>query len=464
MSTLSYLVRNLLRARGYANMYGIDLIYNAVTSIPRYRYVEAARFVSYVTRYYPSYYGDYARFLSDKFGYGTGSTGSTSTTGTNTGDNTGTTSTTGTASQYGENVTVNGTTMVVTGNQNSNIFLGGRDPFNGLANDYKNDTVTTLNAAAMTSSVFLGGNSLDDSIIAGSGGNSIWGGSGGNDTMVGGSGKDNFFYASGGGNDSVVNFTAGTSSTSDVVTLYKGAGLKEIERDGAEIVFETRSGGKLTVNTSSEDVNTAIQYSRRGYDVKNIKIGNTGSVNTLTYDKNISYYYGGEKTDTLKIDETSGKVSVNLAKSAYKDIEVIDASGSTSKNILQGDREENTIIGGSGTNTLWGGGGDANDTLIGGTGETNYFYYGRNQGDDKITGAKSGDYIRLYNVRGFEIGEYSAVDGVGIKMNIAGGSLSVDKIDGVKFVMSGGSTYSYDAATNTFAKQTNGFDTFGDTP
>ena len=198
--------------------------------------------------------------------------------------------------------------------------------------------------------------------------------------------------------------------------------------------------------------------------MKNIKIGNTDSANTFTYDKKISYYYGGEKTDTVKVEETSGKVSVNLGKSAYKDIEVIDASGSSSTNILQGDRAENTIIGGSGTNTLWGGSGSANDTLIGGDTGTNYFYYGRNQGDDKITGAKSGDYIRLYNVRGFEIGEFSAADGVGIKMNIAGGSLSVDKTDGVKFVMSGGSTYSYDAATNTFAKQTNGFDTFGDTP
>ena len=341
--------------------------------------------------------------------------------------------------------------MTLTGKVNSDIFLSGKNPFTKEKNAYGNEKIKNIDASRMTSKQFLGGNKLDNSIIAGSGGGSLWGGSGGNDTLVGGAGKDIFYYAANNGNDTVEKFTAGTSSKSDVLTLYKGAGLKTFTRTGEKIIFKMSDNGKLTVVTSGGDVDDAIQYSTDGAKTSAIKIGNTASDNTFSYVEKIFRYYGSKNhKDTIEITGDKN-IDVRLSKKTFSNLDVIDASDSTGKNNLYGNGAENTIKAGTGTNTLWGGSGTANDTLIGNDG-TDKFYYGKNQGNDVIKNSGDGDYIRLYNIRENDISSTETIGKSGVKLNIGAGSLTVNETEGVTFILKGGARYSYNAGTNKFGK------------
>ena len=114
--------------------------------------------------------------------------------------------------------------------------------YDSVNNSYNNyNTIDMTSRGSSLYGVLIGGDSANDSIIAGAGGSSMWGGSGGNDTLVGGSGYDEFVYKIGSGNDVIQN-----AGSSDVVNL-EGIELSQIVSanvSSSEIYASFSDGGR----------------------------------------------------------------------------------------------------------------------------------------------------------------------------------------------------------------------------
>ena len=350
---------------------------------------------------------------------------STSTANTSTSTSTATTQATVSGS-----TSINGTTLTVKGNFTEDIWLGEKNLITNKTSNYANEGILTLDATQSTGTIILAGNSKSDVIKSGSNGASLWGGASGDDVLIGGNGRDVFWYTSGGGNDVVQNFTGGTSSTSDVLTITDNN------------FSINRADGKLTCS----DINQAIQYSTDGRNIIGVKIGNTDSGNNFSYGKNI-YYIGGNGNDTLSIDNSAENYSVFLSDGNFVNINALNAQNSSSQNILAGNNLDNEIFAGSGNSSLWGGSSASNDTLTGGDG-ANMFWYGLGEGNDIINGATSNDIVNLYNVGLNDVASFEDF-GNGVKINLSSGSLTINSAETPKFMLSDGSSYRYshDSAT-----------------
>ena len=292
-------------------------------------------------------------------------------------------------------ISTSGKTLTVKGNNEKDVWLGGVNILTGkVSNVYASDSVTTINASAMTGSAILAGNSNNNVITSGSGGATLWGGAGGNDTLTGGSGQDVFWYLAGGGDDVIKNFTSGKGSGSDVLAV--SSAISSMNRTLGSLTLTMQDGGSLKVNLGS-DVDTAFKYTSEigTSSHTKVKVGNATSDNVFTYDKNVECYFGGEKNNTLNVSESA---EIWLDSGNYSNITELNAANSAGNNILAGDSNSNTIIGGKGTSSLWGGAGSADDVLTGGSG-SNMFWYGQNEGNDTIQNAKSADTLNLYNVQ-----------------------------------------------------------------
>ena len=101
-------------------------------------------------------------------------------------------------------------------------------------------SVKTVNAASLKSGVEIIGNSLNNSIKAGKGADTIYGGAG-NDTVSLGAGADVYVYS--GGNDVIADYKAGD----DKIKL-SGASITSASLSSSNVVFTT-TNGKLTVKS-----------------------------------------------------------------------------------------------------------------------------------------------------------------------------------------------------------------------
>lgn len=357
---------------------------------------------------------------------------------------TSTTSTTSTVSS--SSVTYSGTTMSVTSDFNEDIWLGDTNAFTGEASTYANSSIVALDASQMTTNHILAGNSNDNYIVTGSGGSSIWGGAGGNDTMVGGADADMFWYLVGNGNDVIQNFTSGQSIDCDILNVH-GNGISSFTRNGGNINLTMIDGASVNLNTT-DVVEAAVKFSTDGSNIQRVKVGNTDSANTFSYDGNVSYYFGGNAGNTLTIDGAD----IYLSSDSFSNITTVDASSSSNNNLLYGDSASNTLIGGAGTTNLWGGESSADDLLIGGTGQ-NIFRYGLDEGTDTITNAKSSDTLNLYNLQVSDIINFEDY-GDSFKVNFSSGVLNINNSEIPTANLADGSTWTFNTDTRTFS-QTN---------
>ena len=339
-----------------------------------------------------------------------------------------------------------GKTLTVKGDFEKNIWLGGKDIVaDTINNRYANENTITINAKQMTSSRVLAGNDNDNIIYSGSGGATLWGGEGGNDTLTGGSGGDVFWYALGNGNDVIKNFTAGKNSSCDVLAV--SGELSSMTRQSGTISLTMSDGGNLSVNVGNE-IDTAIKYSSElgTSSHQKVKVGNTSGENNFTYDKNVSYYFGGGDKNILTVSESA---EIWLDSENYSNITEINAATSYGANILAGDSNSNTIIGGNGSTSLWGGSSSSDDFLQGGGGE-NIFWYGEGEGNDVISNSKSTDTLNLYNVQLADITSIEKNDS-GFKIGILNGSLTVNgEMPTAK--LSDGSSWTYDNESGIWNK------------
>lgn len=354
------------------------------------------------------------------------------------------TSTTSTVSS--SSVTYSGTTMSVTSDFNEDIWLGDTNAFTGEASTYANSSIVALDASKMTTNHILAGNSNDNYIVAGSGGSSIWGGAGGNDTMVGGADADMFWYLVGNGNDVIQNFTSGQSIDCDILNVH-GNGISSFTRNGGNINLTMIDGASVNLNTT-DVVEAAVKFSTDGSNIQRVKVGNTDSANTFSYDGNVSYYFGGNAGNTLTIDGAD----IYLSSDSFSNITTVDASSSSNNNLLYGDSASNTLIGGAGTTNLWGGESSADDLLIGGTGQ-NIFRYGSGEGTDTITNAKSSDTLNLYNLQVSDIINFEDY-GDSFKVTFSSGTLNINNSEIPTANLADGTSWTFNTESRTFS-QTN---------
>lgn len=368
-----------------------------------------------------------------------------SSNSSNTSTSTSPTTTTNTNTSTGDGSTnISGTTLTVKGNFTEDIWLGEKNLVTNTTSNYANAEILTLDATQSTGCIILAGNSNSDVIKAGSNGSSIWGGASGDDVLIGGDGRDVFWYASSGGNDAVQNFTGGTSSTSDVLTVTDNN--FSLNRADGNLTFTMNAGGTFSVGVGT-DVNQAIQYSNDAVNIIGVKVGNTDGGNNFSYEHNL-YYLGGNGVDTLSIDNSNENYSIFLSNGNFVNINALSAQNSSSQNILAGNNLDNQIFAGSGNSSLWGGNSGSNDVLTGGNG-SDMFWYGVGEGNDVINGAASNDVINLYNAGLNDIVSFEDF-GSGIKINLSSGSLTVNSTETPKFMLSDGSSYRYSRDSSTW--------------
>ena len=131
----------------------------------------------------------------------------------------------------------------------ANIYLDNETP---LGSDHEDEIpqfygdFKVIDATGSNAKLELGGNDLDNTILAGTGDASLWGGNGGNDLLVGGSGKNSFFYNYGNGNDTIRGAKEG-----DVIDLTNILLDDIVDADSAigddGVKLQFTDGGSLTV-------------------------------------------------------------------------------------------------------------------------------------------------------------------------------------------------------------------------
>ena len=310
--------------------------------------------------------------------------------------------------------------------------------------------VKEINAEETSKNMIIAGNSQSNLILGGSGKNSLWGGKGGNNTLTGGSSRDQYWF-SGGGNDAVTNFTAGTSSDADVLVFYN-TGFKNITRSGENIIVTGTTGKKITLQSDSGS-DTAFLYAKNGKSISVAKVGENSDT-SLTYDSSVKYYKLSGNGTLNVTGADSHRISLTGGGVTYSGITNIDASDATGNNILVGSsKSANSIVGGSGKNSLWGGKGNYSDTLIGGDGK-DVFWWTKNSGSDEVENASQDDTIKLMSIKVKDLSRKKVYDDSIVLTLKNGNSLIIENSSDVTptFNFAGGKNYVYNRTTNKWSK------------
>jgi hypothetical protein len=135
----------------------------------------------------------------------------------------------------------------------TNIWLANEERSDGKI---FSDKFAVIDASGSVAELELAGNTLANTITAGSGNASLWGGSGSaSDVLIGGSGQNTFYYEQGNGADTVDNANDG-----DTVNLFDTSLENIVSADitSTGVVVQFTDGGSLTVN-SNKDVNYVLK-------------------------------------------------------------------------------------------------------------------------------------------------------------------------------------------------------------
>ena len=342
--------------------------------------------------------------------------------------------------------TNSGSTAIInfSDSQNDEILLftnanGTTRDFVSLGGDF-NDTIY----AGANDTISAGDGNDIISIESGAAGkNAVANGGEGNDTIYAGRGTIIVYKPNFSGDDIVYNFTAGTSSNSNVIDMLGLVnGTVSINNSG-ELEFSNDNGTTTFVMGSGTFTNQT--------DIKFVLTGTKGvirvadSTHTVYYDKDVTAYQGGEN-GTVIVDSSSS-VNLNLAGSdvSYYNIANIDASSATGRINISGDSNDNVLYGGQKSSTLWGGGG--NDTLIGGTGR-DVFVFNSSDGNVTIQNGDSNDVVDLSSYTIDEISNYEFTDS-GLIISVGESSLNIVGTSMTTFSLASGK-YTADFTNHTF--------------
>ncbi|MBQ9478562.1 MAG: hypothetical protein IJU71_03325 [Selenomonadaceae bacterium] len=299
-------------------------------------------------------------------------------------------------------------TVYITSAFVGDVVLGGVDQNGSTVDGYSNDTLLTVDANGDTvSGRLLAGNDLNNPIIAGVGGASMWGGVDGNDYLTGGAGADTFIAGMNEGNVHVQDV-----GDDDIVMLH------DINIDDLISVTLDDDCVRLTLNDSlnnyiyiepvSDASLTSIQFAdgtTRTWDHSDGSwfdlfmgeeplpdglsiIDNAVSV-SADYDHDIAL--GGVDWTSATVDSWTNNFVGYVSA----------LSNTVSGHLLAGNAQSNNIIAGSGGSTLWGGHGGY-DYLYGGDG-ADTFVAGKGDGNTRINNCGDDDIVYLYNINPAEI-------------------------------------------------------------
>ena len=282
------------------------------------------------------------------------------------------------------------------------------------------ETVTKVNASAISKAVDITGNSADNSIKGGKGADTISGGNGkdtilgsagndsiyggndndklqgdaGNDTLNGGLGNDTL--TGGAGNDVFV-YEGGK----DVITDYKPnedkikiSAITSSSVKGSDVILTT-SNGILTVKATKDKVVTFVDNNGKTTDkIFFAGISYEPLETGLTYDAKRTVLTASNKFTGSKIDlgEYLGTVTKVNASAISK---AVDITGNSADNSIKAGKGADTISGGNGKDSIFGCTG--NDSLYGGSdndklqGDAGNDTLNGGLGNDTLTGGAGND-------------------------------------------------------------------------
>jgi Ca2+-binding RTX toxin-like protein len=244
------------------------------------------------------------------------------------------------------------------------------------------------------------GNSVNNVLKGGGGGDNISGGTG-NDTLCGGTGNDTL--DGGSGTDTAVysDATSGVTVNLSLTTAQAvGGGLGSDTLTLIENLTGSNYGDVLTGSSGNNVLNGGTGNDTLGGGTGNDTLdGGTGN-DTLN---------GGSGTDTAVYSDATSGVTVNLSLTTAQAVGgglgsdtltlIENLTGSNYNDTLTGSSGNNILNGGAGNDTIRAGGG--NDTVNGGAGNDNFSLGAAFTASDKINGGTGTDTLNLD-------GDYSA--------------------------------------------------------
>lgn len=350
-----------------------------------------------------------------------------------------------------------------------------------LTSSDKYSSVKTVDASSLAGGIMIIGNNIANSLVAGSGHDTISGNKG-NDTILGGNGDDVIFGNMG---DDKISGDDGND------TIYGGEGNDTLTGGkGSDIFIHTADNDYITDYTVGED---SIKFTKEAHVVASSSISGNDVILTLANSESITVaggkgqkitivnyignsttkVYGNSSLDTSSSNEiielTNSSRSAETLSSSYTHADAssrtkaIKITGNANANSIVGGSSKDTIYGSTGDDTLYGNagndklfgeddndyldGGKGNDTLKGGSGNDTLwggagtdklyggdgddtFIYKPGDGKDTIFDYKSGDIIRILKSDGSAGGSYkkSSYKNGTLTLTIGSGSLTMKNV------------------------------------
>ena len=282
--------------------------------------------------------------------------------------------------------------------------------------DYFNETQIIDASNDARKGRILVGNDLDNTIVAGRGGASMWGGAG-NAYLLGGAGADTFIAGKGEGNATI----AGCSS--DDIVMLRETTLDDIsnvslmtDADHMQtgIRLTLTDGARIDIQRSSETATTRVLFSDHSVwqytyadggnwtqlvEAPPFGIDRDGDSITLTSAYEGDLYLGGVDQNGNTVDGWSDML-----------VQAVDASEDTvSGRMIAGNSQDNTIYAGANGASMWGGAG-GQDYLYGGAG-ADTFIAGQGESATTIWRCSDEDIVVLRNINLEDIAGVSLYEG-----------------------------------------------------
>ena len=228
------------------------------------------------------------------------------------------------------------------------------------------DVIYTVDGSKTGSGLSITGNTTgDNSLVGGTGNDTITGSELRDDTLTGNAGKDVFVYT--GGNDTITDY-----EKKDRISISGGLSYVNFEIDDKDITLNFDSNNSLKI--------------AKGLDA---------SITTVQNGKKVLNFYtaNGVFDSVRKAVSLAGSESTFNAKN-YSQLVTIDGTAATEPIEIIGNKKANVITASANGSTL--NGGKGKDTLIGGDGD-DIFVLEKNTGKDTIQSYGYSDKISLGN-------------------------------------------------------------------
>ena len=237
----------------------------------------------------------------------------------------------------------------------------------------------------------------------------------------------------------------------DVLGLDKP--VTGVSRSGDKLNLSSADGSTLEVETE-DDVDENIAVDLGDGKVTNVKVGESNSANTFTYEAATNTVIGSEtQSDTLQVGvEQSTDVVVDF-NAQTQNVENFDASESAANVTAIGTNFANNVFSASAGNSKFWGGFGGNDIFVGNSSASSAMeiFFERNSGADTVVNSGANDVVNLLDTTLSEI-SFAGQTSAGFVLRYANGaSLTLDGDGDRTFkLQQEGLVAHYEAASRSF--------------